>query len=241
MQAHIKSVQKATWQFYIDAHTEGAVIAEQQRMQKETGSSCIDQDIAFVANLVCRMCPKCNQVWPDDFDGCLALKCGRLQGGAGAGCGAEFCGYCSEAYESEIDVHQHLQTCVWNPRPHSVFPSSDFKLIVWQLRRERVWYYVISNASDKIPSIWDKIGTAYPELSLTHEWLVQRARWLEIASEFQTSTADFATLVPKFTRCVANLQDMGFASEHEEESLLRAAIISKGDPHQAVITLLANQ
>jgi hypothetical protein len=138
-----------------------------------------------------------------------------------------------------MDVHDHLQVCVWNPRPGSVFPSQDYKEIVWQLRRERVWYHVLTKASDKIPTIWDKIANAYPELALSPEWLAKRAQWLNIASEFQTSTDDFAALIPKYTRCVAVLQDMGF--ELGEESLLRAAIVTMGDPHKAVFALCAHQ
>jgi hypothetical protein len=239
MQAHIKCVKKETWQHYIDAHTECAVIAEQQRLQSDRQTNDMDTDLAFVPPLISRMCPNCKCVMAEDFDGCLSLKCGRFRGGAGPGCGQEFCGYCSEVFESEIDVHHHLQVCVWNPRPGSVFPSHDYKDIVWQLRRERVWHHVMSKAAHKIPSIWDKIANAYPELALSSEWLAKRAQWLKIAAEFRTSVDEFAALIPKYSRCVAVLQDMGF--DLGEESLLRAAIVNMGDPQKAVVTLFAHQ
>jgi hypothetical protein len=239
MQAHIKCVKKETWQHYIDAHTECAVIAEQQRLQSDRQTNDMDPDLAFVPPLISRMCPNCKCVMAEDFDGCLSLKCGRFRGGAGPGCGQEFCGYCSEVFESEIDVHHHLQVCVWNPRPGSVFPSHDYKDIVWQLRRERVWHHVMSKAAHKIPSIWDKIANAYPELALSSEWLAKRAQWLKIAAEFRTSVDEFAALIPKYSRCVAVLQDMGF--DLGEESLLRAAIVNMGDPQKAVVTLFAHQ
>jgi hypothetical protein len=243
MHALIKCVEKQTWQQYIDARTEGAVVAEQQRMQTEQTSVRVDpnEDIAFVASLITRSCPNCKLVLADDFSGCLSLKCGRLDGYGGHGCGTEFCAYCNQACQSELDVHEHLKTCVWNPRPGNVFPSSDYKAIVWKYRRERVWFWVMCNAAHKIPSIWDKIERNYSELSLTRDWLTQRAKWLEVASsEFQMSTEDFAEFVPKIMRCMAMLSEMGFDAEHDDDKLFRASLLCKADPQQSLLMLLHN-
>ena len=244
IQAHCKCLPKATWEFYLEALSESAVIAEQEKWQQkksneESGAS--DTDISFVGDLVCRICPSCKRYMADDFEGCLALKCGRLVGATG-GCGAEFCAYCDAVFASEIEVHQHLRHCDFNPRPGEIFPGRDYKQIVWQRRRERVWYHVVCNAADQIPNIWSKIAHGYPELDMTPEWLAQRTKWLEIAAEFQLSTAEFAALVPKYTYCFHALMDMGFGhgSGHDEESLLRAIILNKGDHSKSVLTLLDN-
>ena len=240
MHTLINCVEKETWKKYIAAVTEGAVVEEQQRMQAQ-GPRAVDpnEDIAFVAGLICRSCPKCKVILADEFSGCLALKCGRVHGFGGGGCGGEFCGYCSELCQSERDVHEHLDTCPWNPRPGSVFPGNDYETIVWNVRRNRVWYHVMSNAAHKIPAIWDKISSNYQELGLTREWLEQRAKWVEVASsEFEICLADFFSLVPKLMRCISTLQDMGFPDD--DDNLFRASIICKADPHQACLTLLAN-
>jgi hypothetical protein len=236
----IKCVEKSTWDIYIDARTEGAVVAEQQRLQAQRPVAVDpNEDIAFVANLVCRWCPNCKQLMADDFSGCLSLQCGRVEGHAGGGCGTEFCAYCSEAFASEMLVHQHLDTCAWNPRPGHVFPKDDYKAVVWNIRRYRVWYHVMCNCADKIPAIWNKIASNYSDLHLTTEWVDERERWFNFASEFAMKIADFYALVPRIIRCISTLQDMGF-SDDGNDKLFRASIICKADPQQACLTLLAN-
>jgi hypothetical protein len=97
------------------------------------------------------------------------------------------------------------------------------------------------NAAHKIPSIWDKIERNYSELSLTRDWLTQRAKWLEVASsEFQMSTEDFAEFVPKIMRCMAMLSEMGFDAEHDDDKLFRASLLCKADPQQSLLMLLHN-
>ena len=223
-------------------YTEAAVVAEQKRMESIVASATpkVPDELAFVADLVVSKCTACNRLMAQDFDGCLALKCGRtIGGGPGQGCGAELCGYCGEQCEGEIAVHLHLQTCVWNPRPNNMFPKDDYPQILQQVRRERVWYHVVATVflQQQTPEIWTRIHRAYPDLGITPEWLQERDEWLSIASEMHISFDDFAPLVPKFARCLLNMTDMGFESRAR---CMRATMLANGDATQAAITLLAN-
>lgn len=247
IQAHSNSITKDTWQHYLDACSEGAVVSEQKKWEarvKETPATPLEpDDLAFLADLIVRKCPTCNRYMSDDFDGCVSLKCGRTTHSAGAGCGANICAYCSVAFPSEFDVHQHVKTCVNNPDPQGyIYPTADyFVTTVWEIRRERVWSHVLHNLPHRIPTIWSAIAKEHPELKLTSAWLAQREKYLEIAAEFAIATADFATLVPQYLKCISALKEIFGGDEDEnEQKLWRACIINNGNYEKTVRTLIDN-
>ena len=240
IQAYSSRVTPTTWRAFLDAVTESAVIEEQNRQEALHANSRPNDDLAFVAELIVSKCPACSRLMADDFDGCLALQCGcTIAGGAGLGCGQNLCAYCFQQCADETAVHDHLSSCIWNPRPNSMFPRQDHREILQQVRRQRVWYHVVATVvlQQQIPAIWTKIAGVYPELGITHEWLEERDAWLTIASEMQISFDDFAPLAPKYERCLLSVIDMGFGSR---ESAMRATLLTKGDPSQAVLALLAS-
>ncbi len=244
IQTHSNSLTKETWQFYLEACSEKAVLSEQRIWQARDLNNARSEPpdaIAFVGDLICRMCPSCKRYMSDDFDGCLALKCGRTVGGAGAGCGANICAYCSGVFASEMDVHQHLKTCMFNPAPNEgIYPTEGCYLnTMWDIRRERVWLYVMETLPDRIPSIWINIAKQHPELKLTPDWLENRAKCCAIAQEFDMAPAEFGKLAPQYLRCISSLKEI-FTDADDEERLWRACIINKGSFGGAVTTLIDN-
>ena len=244
IQTHSNSLKKTTWQHYLEACSEGAVISEQKRWEGRMLTTPADpDDLAFVADLVVRKCPTCNRLMADDFDGCVALKCGRTSYAYGAGCGAHICAYCSEAFLSEHDVHQHVKTCVTNPNPGGdIYPTAHyFNAAMWQIRRERVWLHVLENLPDRVPTIWSAIAKKHPELKFTSDWLEQRAKCLNIAEEFAIATADFAKLLPQYSQCINALKEIfGGDDDETEQGLWRACIINKGNYEKTVRTIIDN-
>ena len=251
IQTHSNSLKKSTWQLYLEACSEMAVVSEQKRWEGRTLTTPADPDpdgLAFVQDLVVRKCPTCNRLMADDFEGCVALQCGRTSYAyrlEGAGCGADICAYCSEAFPSEHDVHQHVKTCVANPVRNpggDIYPAAEyFKTAIWQIRRERVWFHVLQHLQDRVPTIWSAIAEKYPELNLTSDWLEQRAKYLTMASEFAITTADFAKLVPQYLRCINALKEIFGADDDEKEQMLwRACIINKGNYEKTVHTIIHN-
>jgi len=247
IQAYSSRLTPTTWRAFLNAVTESAVIEEQRR--HEAMAMAMDakppDELAFVADLIVSKCPGCSRMMSDDFDGCLALQCGRtVAGGAGLGCGMNLCAYCLQQCADETAVHDHLSSCIWNPRPNSMFPRHDHRQILLQVRRERVWYHVVATVylQQQIPAIWTKIAGVYPELAITDEWLQLRNAWLEIAAEMQISFDDFAPLAPKYERCLHSVTDMGFVKQDiliTRDIAMRATLLAQGDPSQAAITLLA--
>jgi hypothetical protein len=203
----------------------------------------VTDELAFVGDLIARKCPTCNRYMADDFDGCIALKCGRTIHASGAGCGTDICAYCSDAFPSEFDVHQHVRTCVMNPNPQAgIYPSADFfQTAMWEIRRERVWSHVLEKLPDRVPTIWSAIAKKHPELNLTSDWLEQRAKYLVIAQEFAIDTADFAKLVPQYVQCINSLKEIfGAEDDENEQKLWRACIINNGNYEKAVLTIIDN-
>ena len=245
IQTHSNSLTKETWQYYLDACSERAVICEQQIWQAReatttTQTKATTDDLAFVGDLICRMCPTCKRYMSDDFDGCVALKCGRTVG-SGAGCGADICAYCSGVFSCELDVHQHQKTCMFNPNPGDIHPDEDyFKKTIWDIRRERVWLHVMENLPNRIPSIWINIANEHPELKLTPAWLEERSKCVTIAEEFAIGLAEFAKLIPQYLKCIKSLKDVFGTDEGDEQRLWRACIINKGNIETAVSTLIDN-
>ena len=149
MHQNINRVHVVVWQQYLSAVTETAVIAEQKRvhplldvaaLQVNKQPSPAEQIVIDVESLTLPCCSQCQAVLPD-FDGCLALVCGRTSHTDGLGCGAHLCGYCQQPFKDEWDVHRHLKDdCVMNPRPGDMFPRADCKAILTSGARERVWY-----------------------------------------------------------------------------------------------------
>jgi hypothetical protein len=231
-----RCLHQSVWSVYLSAVAEAAVIAEQKRAQE---SSHKDQTIAVIDDIITNKCPNVNcRVKFADFSGCLALKCGRSESNV-IGCGTEFCGYCSTICADEMAVHEHLRSCVWNPRPSTVFPGRDFLIIKQQMNRERVWNHVVTQWSDKIPAIWSMIQESFPDLGITTHWLAQRQMWLDIVVEVQMEFSEFVASVPKYMRCVLSLEDMGFGHS-DSEDLIRVTLLNKGDLEKSTITLLQN-
>jgi hypothetical protein len=244
MQTHCTALTRDTWQHYLEACTESAVVCEQKKWEaRGLTIPAINDELAFLADLVSRKCPICHRYMADDFDGCVALKCGRTMHAAGAGCGADLCAYCGAAFNSEADVHQHLKTCMFNFIPEAgIFPTPAlFQTVMWEIRRERVWLHVLETLPNQIPTIWSAIAKTHPELKLTSDWLEHRAKCLEIAQEFSIPTAEFAKLVPKYLKCITSLKEIfGGENDEDEQKLWRACIINTGNYEKTVRTLIDN-
>lgn len=76
IQTHSNSLKKSTWQLYLEACSEMAVVSEQRRWEGRTLTTPADPDpdgLAFVQDLVVRKCPTCKRLMADDFEGCVAL------------------------------------------------------------------------------------------------------------------------------------------------------------------------
>jgi hypothetical protein len=236
MQLNAKCIDRSVWEAYLAAVTEAAVISEQCRASKPVVEEVTE--LADVEGIMTNKCPQCKQVFAD-FSGCLSLTCGawhRNDEGKLVGCGTTFCGYCDTTVIDEHACHEHLRTCLWNPRKYSVFPGPDYAAIRMQYKRERIWTHVIANMSDKIPAIWSRIDTRFPEINLTAEWLLERQHWLDICAEMHTSLVEFLECVPVYRRCVTALDEMGFIGD----AVIRATLLNKGDLDATVMALLAN-
>lgn len=249
MQQNINRVQCHVWEQYLAAVTEAAVIAEQKRgvkphldvaaLQVSKPPSPLDIILSDLERLTLPSCSQCQQVLPD-FDGCLALVCGRTTGGSvGFGCGSHLCGYCQQACDDEWAVHRHLKfECVMNPRPNEMFPGKDLKEILAAAARERVWWHVMIRAeTPQVDEVFSMANEKWPELGMTEAWSAKRLRWTLLCGEMQADPLTFSKQLPVYMRCEAHCVGMGFP----EDAAMRAAVLHKGDVTQACIALLENQ
>jgi hypothetical protein len=237
-------LQPVVWKRYLDAVTETAVVAEQQKFEQlktmykaATGPpSALQELLAHVGTMVLPSCSQCQKVLPD-FDGCLALQCGRTVNAVGLGCGANLCALCQRQFQDERAVHEHLRNeCVWNPRAGDMFPRNDTKLIQYMAARERIWCHCILKCKvDEVMDAFTEIHKSWPELDMTPQWCDLRLAWSCLGSEMSLDPLQFSEQLPKYMRCAAHCVHMGFA----EEPSRRAAVLHKGDVTQACITLLA--
>ena len=266
MHQNINRVHVDVWQQYLTAITETAVVAEQKRVQPLLVSkppSHVEQILIDVASLTLPCCSQCQRTLPD-FDGCLALVCGRTSGNTGGddglGCGAHLCGYCQRSFADEWAVHRHLKDeCTLNPRPGVMYPGQDVKEILSSAARERVWYFSVKSVhvlhiscavnhfccrwhvmiraeTAQVDEVFSLVHEKWPELGLTEAWCATRLRWTVLCGEMNVDPLAFSSQLPLYMRCAAHCVSMGFP----EEAAMRASILQKGNVTQACIVLIEN-
>lgn len=235
-------LQPAVWTRYLEAVTESAVVLEQQKLKPlvlaATGPpSELEELLNHISTIVLPRCTVCQRFLPD-FDGCLALVCGRTVNHAeGLGCGSHCCAYCQHKCEDEWSVHEHLKSCAWNPRPNNMFPRNDVKEIQYAAARERIWTHIVLKCKvENVAAAFTSTDARWPELGMSKQWCDQRLAWNVLASEMQLDPLQFSEELPKYMRCAAQCVEMGFADGPAK----RASVLYRGDVTQACITLLAD-
>jgi hypothetical protein len=61
MHTHCHSLTKQTWQHYLEACSESAVVSEQKKWEARVSTTPVTDELAFVGDLIARKCPTCNR------------------------------------------------------------------------------------------------------------------------------------------------------------------------------------
>ncbi|KAG5176818.1 hypothetical protein JKP88DRAFT_282416 [Tribonema minus] len=72
----------------------------------------------IVEDVLTLKCCACGQAWVD-FDACFTLQCSRVR------CGAFFCAWCGDTYDSRSAAHAHVAGCEHNLNPGRLFFTEE--------------------------------------------------------------------------------------------------------------------